>query len=81
MGLKNATVHLGQWPGYEFPDGLLFNRISVRGLKLTPAMLTALRPRLAADAEFLLFHTDTRQRVEAAGLRVSVGNSPGEEPL
>ena len=81
LGLKHVTVHLGQWPGYEFPDGLRFDRVSVRGLKLTPAMITALRPRLAAAAEFLLFHDDNRQRVEAAGLRVSAGNSPGGDAL
>ena len=81
LGLKNVTAHLGQWPGYEFSAGLRFNRISVRGLKLTPAMITALRPIVAADAEFLLFHDDNRQRVEAAGLRLSAGNSRGGDAL
>ncbi len=77
LELKNVTVHLGQWPGYEFPGGLKFDRVSVRGLKLTPAMLTALRPKLSDDAEFLLFHADNSQRVKAAGMRVCAGNSPG----
>ena len=81
LGLKNATPHLGQWPGYEFPARLRFDRVSVRGLKLSPAMITALRPRLKLEAEFLLFHADNGARVRQAGLRVSMGNSPGGEPL
>ncbi len=70
LGLANVTSHLGQWPGCAFPTATPpFNAVSIRALKLTAAMVEALRPRLAPDPVFLLFHEDNFARVKAAGWR------------
>ena len=59
LGLPNVTAHLGQWPGHRFsPAPPPFDRISIRGLKLTPAMVAALRPLLAPAARYIVFHED-----------------------
>lgn len=69
LGLPNVVAHLGQWPGHRFsPAPPPFDRVSIRGLKLTPAMVTALRPLLAPDARFMVFHEDNAGVLAQAGL-------------
>lgn len=78
LSLANVTAHLGQWPGFAFPPATPpFAAVSIRALKLSAAMAEALRPRLAPDPVFLLFHADNLARVKTAGWRAV---TPDSEP-
>src|SRR5439155_14258067 len=53
LGLKNVTAHRGRLPEYRFPSGAdRFSHVSIRALKLAPALFRALLPVIAPDAEF-----------------------------
>jgi 16S rRNA (guanine527-N7)-methyltransferase len=76
LGLKNVTAHRGQLPGFTFPDAAQpFSHVSIRALKLTPAMLKSMAPGLAPGAGFLLFQPDHAALAKAAGYAAFLSGS------
>lgn len=76
LGLKNVVAHRGQLPGFRFSGGAdSFSHASIRALKLTPAMLKALKLILLPAAEFLLFQSDRAALVRTAGYTVRIPDS------